>query len=88
VCDHPPKSKTCKAREIKNVNTLKMAERYTRGADQVQLAEAVMHRLASERPTEEDGVTFSAENEEKSMPFPAVGAQERTRTSTALTTST
>jgi integrase len=76
-------------------DTLKMAERYTRGADQRRLAEAAMHMLAkddrfgaSDGPTDDSGGTFWEENEAESMPFPAVGAQERTRTSTVLPAST
>ena len=76
-------------------DTLKMAERYTRGADQIRLAEAAMHMLASEEqsasessPTKPVGGTFSAKNKAESMPNVVVGAQERTRTSTALTAST
>jgi hypothetical protein len=76
-------------------DTIKMAETYTRAADQTRLAEAAMHMLASEepielkvRPTQDRDGTFSAENDEKSMPNFVVGAQERTRTSTALTAST
>ena len=72
-------------------DTLKMAEKYTKAADQSRLAEAAMHMLASDivvRPTSKRGGTFGEENEEKSTPNFVVGAQERTRTSTALTAST
>ena len=72
-------------------DTLKMPELYTRGADQIRLAGAAMHLLVSEevvRPTPESGGTFSAENEDESMSNYVIGAQERTRTSTALTAST
>ena len=70
---------------------VKMPELYTRGADQIRLAGAAMHLLVSEevvRPTPESGGTFSAENEDESMSNYVIGAQERTRTSTALTAST
>jgi len=62
-------------------DTLRMAERYTRGADQIRLAEAAMHMLASAghddevvRPTQKRGGTFSVENEEESMPIFVGGA--------------
>jgi integrase len=75
-------------------DTLKMAEAYTRGADQRRLAASAMHLLGFEPnaaeacPTEKPSGTFSQENPTKSMPFLTDGAQERTRTSTAFTTGT
>jgi integrase len=75
-------------------DTLKMAEAYTRKADQQRLAASAMHLLGFEPddaevcPTEKPGGTFLEENVRKSMPFLAGGAQERTRTSTAFTTGT
>jgi integrase len=75
--------------------TLKMAEQYTRAADQQRLAEAAMHMLDTReqkrtepRPTEGSGGTFSEKTEVKSTVNFRDGAQERTRTSTALTAST
>jgi integrase len=75
--------------------TLKMAEQYTRAADQQRLAEAAMHMLDTReqkrtepRPTERSGGTFSAKTEVKPKVNFRDGAQERTRTSTALTAST
>ncbi len=75
--------------------TLKMAEQYTRAADQQRLAEAAMHMLDAQEqirtescPTEAPGGTFPAKTEAKSkLNFPH-GAQERTRTSTPRGAST
>jgi integrase len=68
--------------------TLKMAEQYTRAADQQRLAEAAMHMLNTREqrrtescPTEAAGGTFSAKSEVKSKPNLHGGAQERTGTS-------
>jgi len=76
-------------------DTLKMAEAYTRGADQRRLAESAMHFLETREqsapksgPTEEASGTFPIKNLGRSMPSLGGGAQERTRTSTAFTTGT
>jgi integrase len=75
-------------------STLKMAEHYTRAANQQRLAEAAMHMLdtreqrRTERPTESPGGTFSEKNSGKSKPNFRAGAQERTRTSTPRGAST
>jgi len=76
-------------------DTLKMAEQYTRSADQRRLAEAAMHMLGTQEqtgtknsPTEGVCGTFSGKHLIESMPFLGGGAQERTRTSTAFTTGT
>jgi hypothetical protein len=75
--------------------TLKMAEQYTRAADQQRLAEAAMHMLDPREqtrtescPTEAPGGTFSAKTEAKSKGDFGGGAQERTRTSTPRGAST
>ena len=75
--------------------TLKMAEQYTRAADQQRLAEAAMHMLDTREqtrtescPTEAPGGTFSAKTEAKSEGNFGGGAQERTRTSTPRGAST
>ena len=76
-------------------DTLKMAEKYTRAADQQRLAASAMHMLAAteqnvpeKSPTEDAGGTFEPKNQISSMVSAARGAQERTRTSTAFTTGT
>jgi len=76
-------------------DTLKMAEAYTRTADQQRLAASAMHMLAVEEqnepeksPTEPSGGTFEPKRQIRSMASAARGAQERTRTSTAFTTGT
>jgi integrase len=76
-------------------DTLKMAEKYTRAADQQRLAASAMHMLAAteqnvpeKSPTEDAGGTFEPKNQINSMVSAARGAQERTRTSTAFTTGT
>jgi integrase len=76
-------------------DTLKMAERYTRGADQKRLAQSAMHMLEMQEqnstescPTEGPGGTFQEKTSTESMPNFGDGAQERTRTSTAFTTGT
>jgi integrase len=76
-------------------DTLKMAEMYTRAADQQRLAEAAMHMLETSEqnstkssPTERSGGTFSEKNADKSTVNSGSGAQERTRTSTPRGAST
>jgi integrase len=75
-------------------DTLKMAEAYTRKADQRRLAASAMHMLAFGpsapigSPTESPEKVPPSENATKSMPYFTAGAQERTRTSTAFTTGT
>jgi hypothetical protein len=66
-------------------DTLKMAEQYTRAADQKRLAEAAMHMLDTREqtstescPTETSGGTFSAKSKGKSETNFGAGAQERT----------
>lgn len=66
-------------------DTLKMAEAYTRAADQERLAELAMHMLETPeqndtepRPTERGGGTFSAKSKGKSETNFGAGAQERT----------
>src|SRR5437660_2919906 len=75
--------------------TLKMAEQYTRAADQQRLANAAMHMLDTQEqtrtescPTDTSGGTFSAKTEAKSKTNFWGGAQERTRTSTPCSAST
>ena len=76
-------------------STLKMAEEYTRKADQEKLARAAMHLIETPEqnstetcPTEQPSGTFSAKSEAKSKPNFRDGAQERTRTSTPRGAST
>jgi integrase len=75
--------------------TLKMAEQYTRAADQQRLAASAMHMLDAREqtrtgscPTEASGGTFSAKTATKSNANLGDGAQERTRTSTPRGAST
>jgi hypothetical protein len=75
--------------------TLKMAEQYTRAADQQRLAEAAMHMLDTREqtrtescPTQARGGTISEKTEAKSKANFRGGAQERTRTSTPRGAST
>lgn len=77
--------------------TSKMAEQYTRRADQKRLAGGAMHLIDVDRERDEsvplflfmrtDG-TFSGETAMKSRVIPAIGAQERTRTFTSCETGT
>jgi len=76
-------------------DTLKMAEAYTRGADQKRLAESAMHMLTSEEqnesetcPTEEASGTLSVKRLAKTTSNFDDGAQERTRTSTTFAAGT
>jgi integrase len=76
-------------------DTLKMAEKYTRGADQKRLAQGAMHMLEMQEqnstescPTEGPGGTLLEETSTESTLNLWDGAQERTRTSTAFTTGT
>jgi integrase len=75
--------------------TLKMAEQYTRAADQQRLANAAMHMLDTREqtrtescPTEAPGGTISEKTEAESKANFWDGAQERTRTSTPRGAST
>ena len=75
--------------------TLKMAEAYTRTADQQRLAQSAMHMLESSEqngtescPTEQPSGTFSEKSRAKSKTNFGGGAQERTRTSTPRGAST
>jgi hypothetical protein len=65
-------------------DTLKMAERYTRGADQKRLAQSAMHMLEMQeqnstesRPTDRPGGTFLEETLAESTLNLWDGAQER-----------
>ncbi len=76
-------------------STLKMAEEYTRKADQEKLARAAMHLIETPEqnstetcPTEQPSGTYSAKSEAKSKTILRDGAQERTRTSTPRGAST
>ncbi len=76
-------------------DTLKMAEAYTRAADQERLAEVAMHMLGSPEqkdtkscPTEMPSGTISEKSVAKSEVKFGDGAQERTRTSTPRGAST
>jgi hypothetical protein len=70
-------------------DTLKMAEAYTRAADQERLAEAAMHMLESREqngtkpcPTVQPSGTFSEKNSEKSKENFGDGARGGNRTPT------
>lgn len=70
--------------------TLKMAEQYTRAADQQRLANAAMHMLGTREqtrtkscPTEVSGGTISEEKKAKSKANFRDGAQERCETDEA-----
>jgi integrase len=76
-------------------DTLKMAEAYTRAADQQRLAESAMHMLETSEqngtescPTEGPSGTISEKSAAKSKINFGAGAQERTRTSTPRGAST
>ena len=69
--------------------TLRMAEAYTRAADQERLAEAAMHMLEAPEqsstksgPTEDPGGTFSEKTPAKSMANLGDGARGGNRTPT------
>jgi integrase len=70
-------------------DTLKMAEAYTRAADQERLAESAMHLLETPEqndtepgPTEQAGGTSAGKNPKESMVKPADGARGGNRTPT------
>jgi integrase len=76
-------------------DTLRMAETYTRAANQERLAQGAMHLLEAPEqnstkssPTEQSSGTFWAKNLFKSTTNSEPGAQERTRTSTPRGAST
>ena len=74
--------------------TSKMAEHYTRKAEQKRLAGGAMHLIDFERDSVQLSepsrakLDFSGNRGGRSMPYESIGAQERTRTFTSCKTGT